>query len=300
MAMDELMLTCIRSLAENRIQDAKKAAIACCVHDTTKKNAGKTEYYRKLLENGTTTLFELPANLKGLMLVQDVSDFNEFRYYLGTQQRELYDKIKMGVDVTSKMMEYGIPYTNSTLLYGVPGTGKTEFARYTAFKLGLPYAYLNFSCLIDSYLGKTAKNLNQVFDYCKGEKCVLMLDEIDCIGLARGHDHGADGELGRTTIALMQSLDSLVDGQVVIAATNRRDRLDQALLRRFQRQEEFIPFGYEERKAMIQTYMQSVNPDFLTDEILRYANDAHTQFDIIKYLIEQIVNKVTAEVTENT
>ena len=120
---------------------------------------------------------------------------------------------------------------------------------------------------------------------------MLMLDEIDCIGLARGHDHGADGELGRTTIALMQSLDSLVDGQVVIAATNRRD----PLLRRFQRQEEFLPFEYEERKAMIRTYMQSVNPDFLTDEILGYANDAHTQSDITKYLIEQIVSRVTAE-----
>lgn len=279
MGMDNLMLSCIRALAENRIQDAKQAAIACCVNDTTKKNAGKTGYYKKLLENGTTTLFELPANLKGLILMQDVSDFNESRYYLGAKQRALYSQIKMGADVTTKMLAYGIPYTNSTLLHGVPGTGKTEFARYVAF------------------LGKTAKNLNQVFDYCKGEKCVLMLDEIDCIGLARGHDHGVDGELGRTTIALMQSLDSLVDGQVVIAATNRRDRLDPALLRRFQRQEEFLPFEYEERKAMIQAYMQSVNPDFLTDEILGYANDAHTQSDITKYLIEQIVSRVTAEVT---
>lgn len=252
--MDNLMLSCIRALAENRIQDAKQAAIACCVNDTTKKNAGKTGYYKKLLENGTTTLFELPANLKGLILMQDVSDFNESRYYLGAKQRALYSQIKMGADVTTKMLAYGIPYTNSTLLHGVPGTGKTEFARDVAFKLGLPYAYLNFSCLIDSYLG-------------------------------------------RTTIALMQSLDSLVDGQVVIAATNRRDRLDPALLRRFQRQEEFLPFEYEERKAMIQAYMQSVNPDFLTDEILGYANDAHTQSDITKYLIEQIVSRVTAEVT---
>ena len=62
MGMDNLMLSCIRALAENRIQDAKQAAIACCVNDTTKKNAGKTGYYKKLLENGTTTLFELPAN----------------------------------------------------------------------------------------------------------------------------------------------------------------------------------------------------------------------------------------------
>ena len=46
-----------------------------------------------------------------------------------------------------------------------------------------PHAYLNFSYLIESYMGKTAQNLQRVFDYCKGQKCVLMLDEIDCIGL---------------------------------------------------------------------------------------------------------------------
>lgn len=112
MGMDNLMLSCIRALAENRIQDAKQAAIACCVNDTTKKNAGKTGYYKKLLENGTTTLFELPANLKGLILMQDVSDFNESRYYLGAKQRALYSQIKMGADVTTKMLAYGIPYTN--------------------------------------------------------------------------------------------------------------------------------------------------------------------------------------------
>lgn len=118
--------------------------------------------------------------------MQDVSNFNEERYYLGKQQRELYTKIESGVKTTTKLLEYGIPYMNSTIIYGVPGTGKTEFAKYTAYKLGLPYAYLNFSYLIESYLGKTAQNVNRVFDYCKGQKCVLMLDEIDCIGLQRG------------------------------------------------------------------------------------------------------------------
>lgn len=293
MGMDEHMLSCIRALAENRIQDAKNEAICCCINDNTKKNESRTKYYKKLLENGSTNLFELPPNLKGLINMQDVSDFNENRYYLGNQQKELYGKIEKGVKITTKMLEYGIPYMNSTLIYGDPGTGKTEFAKYTAYKLGLPYAYLNFSYLIESYMGKTAQNLNRVFDYCKGQKCVLMLDEIDCIGLERGHDTGADGELGRTTIALMQSLDGLVDGQIIIGATNRCDRLDKALLRRFQRQVEFEPFNKEERLSMIKKYMNSVDSDFLTDEIKRYANEEHTQAEIIKYLIEKIVEKVS-------
>ena len=224
--------------------------------------------------------------------MQDVSDFRENRYYLGNQQKNLFEQIKKGVSVTTKMLEYGIPYTNSTLIYGIPGTGKTEFARYVAFKLGLPYAYLNFSCLIESYLGKTAQNLQRVFDYCKGQSCVLMLDEIDCIGLERGNDTGADGELGRTTIAMMQELDGLVDGQIVIAATNRCDRMDKALLRRFQRKIEFVPFVQEERIAMIQTFVNSVDPTFLTDKILQYAEEPHTQAETIKYLIEKIVEIV--------
>ena len=292
MGMDEHMLSCVRALAENRIQDAKNEAIICCINDTTKKNESKTKYYKKLLENGSTNLFELPANLKGLINMQDVSDFNENRYYLGAEQKELFEKIETGVKTTTKMLEYGIPYMNSTLIYGEPGTGKTEFAKYTAYKLGLPYAYLNFSYLIESYLGKTAQNLNRIFDYCKGQKCVLMLDEIDCIGLARGQDTGADGELGRTTIALMQSLDGLVDGQIIIAATNRFDRLDKALLRRFQRKIEFKPFDRNERLLMMETYMNSVNPSFITNEIIHYVEEPHTQAEIVKYLIDKIVEKI--------
>ena len=191
MGMDEDMLDCIRALAENRIQDAKDKAIICCINDTTKKNASKTSYYKKLLENGSTKMFELPLNLKGLLNVQDVSDFNEARYYLGKEQKKAYEQIVEGVNSTFRMLEYGIAYMNSTLIFGEPGTGKTEFAKYVAFKLGLPYAYLNFSYLIDSCMGKTAQNLNRIFDYCKGQKCVLMLDEIDCIGIERGHDTGS-------------------------------------------------------------------------------------------------------------
>lgn len=292
MGMDANMLACIRALAENRIQDAKKEAICCCLNDTTKKNESQTTYYKKLLENGSAKMLELPVNLQGLLYMQDMSDFNEKRYYLGNAQKELFSKIENGVNITTKMMEYGIPYMNSTLIFGIPGTGKTEFAKYVAYKLNLPYAYIKFSYLIDSYLGKTAQNLNRIFDYCKGQKCVLMLDEIDCIGLARSNDTGVDGELGRTTIALMQLLDELVEGQVIIAATNRSDHLDPALLRRFQRQIEFSPYDQVERKAMIERYINSVDSTFLTDEMLHYADHCHTQAETVKFLVEKIIEQI--------
>ena len=293
MALTDDMLHCIKCLAENKIQDAKMYAKLACVHDTTKKNEGATKYYIKLLENGTTNMFELPTNLKGLLNVIDVSDFRENRYYVGSLQRQVFEEISRGHDVTVKMLELGIPYLNSTLIYGEPGTGKTEFAKYVAYKLGLPFGYVNFSYLISSYMGSTSQNIRNVFDYCKGQKCVLLLDEIDCIGLARSGSKGADGELARTTISLMQALDELVDGQIIIGATNRMDRLDKALVRRFQRSYEFVRFDEADRRKMICNFLNDLHIGYDGECALEYAEKDHTQAEITKHMIDCIAKVVT-------
>lgn len=97
--LDKNMLLVIECLAKNRIQDAKKAAIACCANDTTKKNQRQINYCKNLLNIGSLELTTLPANLQGLIHIQDVSDFPENRYYVGTVQRQLYDKIYAGTQV---------------------------------------------------------------------------------------------------------------------------------------------------------------------------------------------------------
>ena len=79
--LDKNMLLVIECLAKNRIQDAKKAAIACCANDTTKKNQRQINYCKNLLNIGSLELTTLPANLQGLIHIQDVSDFPENRYY---------------------------------------------------------------------------------------------------------------------------------------------------------------------------------------------------------------------------
>lgn len=295
MGMTNNMLLCVKALAENRIQDAKQYAVCCCVEDNTKKNERAVKYYKELLENGTTKMFELPENLKGLLDVIDVSDFRENRYYLGDLQKEVFSDISRGCDATTKMLELGIPYLNSTLIYGEPGTGKTEFAKYVAYKLGLPFAYVNFSYLIISYMGSTSRNLQKVFDYCKGQKCVLLLDEIDCIGLARNGSEGTDGELARTTISLMQCLDNLVESQIIIGATNRADRLDKALLRRFQRNYEFVRFEQKDRMEMIMTFLLDIGMEYQAKSVLAYSNENNTQAEIMKHLIECIAQAITAK-----
>ena len=295
MGMTDNQLHMVKAPAENRIQDAKKCAIACCAEDTTKKNAPYVRRYQSLLENRGQ---ELPYNLTGLLSMEDVSSFREDRYYQGKTEKETLEKIMQADRVSLRLQEMGIRYLNSTLLSGIPGTGKTMFARYAAYRLGVPLAYVNFSYLIDSHMGDTAKNLRRVLDYCKGVRCVLMMDEIDCIGMKRSGDgSGAAGEIARTTITLMQELDQLTNDQILIAATNRADRLDPALKRRFYQTAEFKPFGKEDRMAAIIRFLDHV-PGIRYDEkeIENYASEEHTQADLMKFATQIVIREIEKQV----
>jgi len=125
-----------------------------------------------------------------------------------------------------------ISYLPAALFYGQSGTGKTELARYIAHKAGLPFMYVRFSNVVNSFLGGTQSNINKVFSYAKSSPCLLCFDEIDAIGLKRG-DSNDVSEMSRVTIALMQEMDLLPNNVIIVGTTNRYDRLDPALVRRF-------------------------------------------------------------------
>lgn len=293
MGMTNNQLALIKALAENRIQDAKKAAVCCCAEDNTKKNKCEVSRYKTLLENGGLKFLELPTNLAGCLIFEDVSNFKEGRYYLGKKEKIIFDKIKQTNKVSMKLLEMGIPYLNSTLLYGIPGTGKTMFGRYVAYKLQIPFAYVNFSYLISSLMGDTSKNIKRVFDFCKSEPCVLMLDEIDCIGLKRsGDSSGANGEIVRTTISLMQELDWLTNEQIVIAATNRGNSIDEALKRRFYLKHEMVLFDENERIEMALKFINDVGIEYDRNRLIEYSRVKRTQAEIIKFATQMVIEKI--------
>lgn len=101
--LDRNMLNLIKYLAKNQIQNAKTAALACLANDKTKKNEVEVGYYTKLIKNGNTTMFELPANVQGLMTVEDMGHFLAERYYTGKVQKELFEDIITGVKVTERL-----------------------------------------------------------------------------------------------------------------------------------------------------------------------------------------------------
>lgn len=288
----------IRAVAENNMQLAKKCAIACTVEDTTQKNKYFCNRYKQILEN-SGSMIELPHDLKSILCMEDVSvSFKEGRYYLSEREKAVFDTIVRMKKVNDRLMEMGIPYLNSTLLYGESGTGKTTFGRYVAYKMGLPFCYLNFSSLVDSYMGNTSRNISKAFNYAVANPCVFMLDEIDCISIRRSDssDSGASGEMARVTITLMQEFDKLTNDIVVIAATNRMDRIDEALLRRFSVKHEMKPLNEEERSELAYKFLKDVGMYLPYEELLPLIEKEQNQCILLNELVRLISEKIYQEV----
>lgn len=286
----------IEALSRNDITDSKKYAIYMMQGDKTKKNDSFIENYTKLLSDKNDLI---PENLKYKIIGQFPEDFDKGRYYLSSREKLLLDNIVKMKAVANKMDELHIGYTNTVLLYGLPGVGKTMFGKYVAHKLNLPFYYINFSTMIDSYMGATSKNINLIFEYIKQLQCVFMLDELDCIAMKRkrGGQTGVDGELERTTISIMQEFDRLSNNVVIIAATNRLDIIDDALLQRFSIKHEIVAFTTEENIDMINMFLESTGTKKYIEEkdITEIIFMEKYQRNIMSAVIRKIGNKMYNE-----
>ena len=193
-----------------------------------------------------------------------------------------------------------IHYLNSVLLYGPSGTGKTTFGQYLAYKMGIPFLYINFSQLIDSHMGSTSQNISNVFGWARDNKCVFLLDEIDTISIRRnGQDAGGvGGEMSRITVTLMQEFDKLSNDHIVIGATNRIDMMDEALLRRFSKKHEVQILTIPEKIQMVTKFLDDVDICYDPQSVIAYCNQAELkpQSQIINEVIEAIIKSIS----ENT
>ena len=285
----------INAVAKNDMDGARAHAKCILAEDSSKTNAEYRARMNKLLNQKGINMLQLPPNISKNALLEDVSiTFHEDRYYLTGQMQSLYHRIMRKRAVCFEMERLGISFKNTTLLYGPPGTGKTEFGRYMAYKMGLPFLYLNFSQCIDSYMGGTAKNISGVFDFARDNECLLMLDEIDTVASNRsGSDNsGVDGERNRITISIMQEFDRLQSRTVVIAATNRIDLLDEALLNRFTIKEEVSLPSANELLHVAECFYHSIQREIPHDFNIYKSQ---TQRELANRMVERLAEDLATE-----
>lgn len=172
-----------------------------------------------------------------------------------------------------RLKRYNLFPKRKILLYGPPGCGKTLSAERIAWNLGLPLLKVRFDSLLSSYFGESASNLRIVFDYCKNEPVVLLLDECDFIAKSRTTTQDV-GEVPRIVNMLLTLLDEYDAPGLVLATTNLKVSLDEALFRRFDDVLEMPIPEKVERKRLLETTLSAipVSPDVDLDKISEQLN----------------------------
>ena len=295
MALTNNQMAMIEYISKNDLSMAKKAALACLVEDNSKKNASEVSYYTRILQSSSLSMVQLPVDIAGFADLEDLSSYNEKRYYITSRESKLFEQVSKMHKVSLTLMEKQIPYLNATLLYGESGVGKTAFSRYTAYKLGLPYLYINFSRLIESHLGKTSKNISHLFDFIKKNQCLVMFDEIDCIAASRRYGGGAESELARSTTTLIQLLDGISNDHVIFAATNLYDAIDPAVLRRFTIKHKMLRLSEGDKLNFIDQFFSDIEMKYDLESAKIYAKNDISQAVLMNHMVQSIADGIMAE-----
>jgi ATP-dependent metalloprotease FtsH len=168
----------------------------------------------------------------------------------------------------SKYTNLGGKIPKGALLVGPPGTGKTLLAKAVAGEAKVPFFSISGSDFVEMFVGVGASRVRDLFRQAKEKApCIIFIDEIDAIGRARGRNAitGANDERENTLNQLLTEMDGFGTnaGVIILAATNRADILDRALMRagRFDRQINVELPDLEERKAIFQVHLKPLKLD---------------------------------------
>ena len=167
-----------------------------------------------------------------------------------------------------KYRELGAKIPKGALLAGPPGTGKTLLAKAVAGEANVPFLSISGSDFVEMFVGVGASRVRDLFDQAKKKApCIVFIDEIDAIGRARGKNAGFSGndERENTLNQLLTEMDGFQTnaGVIILAATNRADILDKALMRagRFDRQIEVGLPELNERKEIFEVHLRKLKLD---------------------------------------
>jgi cell division protease FtsH len=194
------------------------------------------------------------------------------------EKQELVEVVEFLKD-PRKFAALGARIPKGVLLVGPPGTGKTLLARAVAGEAGVPFFSISGSDFVEMFVGVGASRVRDLFENAKkNSPCIIFIDEIDAVGRQRGAGlGGGHDEREQTLNQLLVEMDGfgVNEGIIIIAATNRADILDPALLRpgRFDRQITVDRPDVKGREAVLKVHARNkpLNKDVKLDVLARYT-----------------------------
>ncbi len=191
---------------------------------------------------------------------------------IGEIKEELEEVVEF-LNEPSKYLKYGVKLPKGVLLVGPPGVGKTLIARAVAGEADVPFFYQSGASFVQIYVGMGAKKVRELFAKAKqSAPAIVFIDEIDAVGKARSGKSNDEREA--TLNELLTQMDGFDgdSGVIVIAATNKIEVLDDALLRagRFDRRLHVGLPNVEDRKKILELYLQNKNHEL---DLHKLVND---------------------------
>ena len=189
------------------------------------------------------------------------------------EEKEELKEIVEFLKQPKKFTEMGAKIPKGVLLYGKPGTGKTLIAKAIAGEADVPFISMSGSEFIEMFAGLGASRVRKLFDKArKLSPCIVFIDEIDAIGSRRTSNSGAESENNQTLNQLLVEMDGFSSEEtiIVLAATNRPEMLDKALLRpgRFDRQVTIPAPDLNGREAILKIHAKDKK---LADDVSLYS-----------------------------
>jgi SpoVK/Ycf46/Vps4 family AAA+-type ATPase len=184
---------------------------------------------------------------------------------LSDENSSLLEEILQELHRSEVLKSYGLYPVDRLLFCGPPGCGKTLTAEVVASELGLTLSIVRIDSVVSSYLGETASNLRQVFDFISTVPMVVLFDEFDALGKERD-DTAEHGELKRVVNAFLQMLDSYEGKSLLIAATNHDQILDSAVWRRFDEVLVFDMPNIEQLRRLLSVKLRGIRREFEIEE----------------------------------
>lgn len=213
------------------------------------------------------------------------------------EAKEMLSEIVNFLHNPQKYTDIGASLPKGALLVGPPGTGKTLIARAVAGEAKVPFFAISGSEFVQMFVGMGAAKVRDLFKQANEKApCIIFIDEIDAIGKKRDSVYGGNDEREQTLNQLLTEMDGF-DGRkgvVILAATNRPEMLDKALLRpgRFDRRIQMELPDLEGRKAILQVHLKKVKHETIDLDIVARATAGSSGAELANIVNEAALRAV--------